>query len=143
MEQKLILKRSFVLTFLAIAALYLMMLPFDPVNAAPPEPTPSATTDIVTALHSYQTTDAGSSQPVGRLLKRATVTPDMEEQPIRALDTQTFYPIADTTVLEGYPSVNLGNTSDMWAGYDVCLNPDGEIARSLIRFDISGLRSPP
>jgi hypothetical protein len=139
MKQKLMVKRSFVFTFLAVAALHLVVLPFDTVHAAPPEPTPSAAADIVTALQSYQTTDAGSSQPMGCLLKEATVTPEMEEQPISALDARTFYSIADATVLEGYPSVNLGNTSDMWAGYDVCLNPDGEIARSLIRFDISSL----
>jgi hypothetical protein len=139
MKQKLMVKRSFVFTFLAVAALHLVVQPLDTVNAAPPEPTPSAAADIVTRLQSHQATDAGSPRPDGCLLEEATATPKREDQPISALDTRTFYPIADATVLEGYPNVNLGNTSDMWAGYDVCLNPDGEIARSLIRFDISSL----
>lgn len=44
-------------------------------------------------------------------------------------------PSADACVLEGYPNVNLGGTSDMWAGYDDdFLNPPGKIARSYIAF---------
>ena len=139
MKQKLMVKCSFVFTLLAIATLHLLLPPSDGVNAAPPEPTASAAANIVTTLQSYQATDAGSSQPDGCLLEEATVTPEREEQPISALDTRTLYPIADATVLEGYPNVNLGSTTDMWAGYDVCLDPDGEIARSLIRFDVSSL----
>lgn len=57
----------------------------------------------------------------------------------RPLAQQTFYSTADTCVLEGYPTANVGAVADMWAGYDDYLDPDGEIVRSLVAFDISGL----
>jgi hypothetical protein len=53
----------------------------------------------------------------------------------------TFYSVADSTILQGAPDLNVGYTSDMWAGYDDYLDPDGKIVRSLVRFDLSG--SPP
>ena len=46
-------------------------------------------------------------------------------------------PIADTTLLEGAPTVNTGSTIDMWVGYEHCGNVPNGIARSLIRFDTS------
>ena len=49
--------------------------------------------------------------------------------------------VADACVLQGYPTANFGDTIDMWAGYDDYLNPDGKIARSLIKFDISSVPS--
>lgn len=47
-----------------------------------------------------------------------------------------LYPAADATVLEGYPTSNLGSTTDMWVGYDHC-EDNGKTARSLLRFDLS------
>ncbi len=41
---------------------------------------------------------------------------------------------ADACVLEGYPTLNLGITADMWVGYDDFLNPPGKTARSYIAF---------
>jgi hypothetical protein len=55
------------------------------------------------------------------------------------LAQQTFYSTADACVLEGYPAANAGDTVDMWAGYDDYLDPDGEIVRSFVAFDIGGL----
>ncbi len=52
-----------------------------------------------------------------------------------------FYSVADTTVLQGYPGENFGYTSDMWAGYDDYLDPDGKIVRSLVQFDLAGIPS--
>ena len=46
---------------------------------------------------------------------------------------------ADACVLQGYPTTNLGSTTDMWAGYDDYLDPDGQIVRSLIKFDVSSV----
>ncbi|MEM3486607.1 MAG: hypothetical protein QXI12_13425, partial [Candidatus Methanomethyliaceae archaeon] len=43
-------------------------------------------------------------------------------------------PTADACVLEGYPTRNLGNTADMWVGYDDFLSPPGKIARAYIAF---------
>ncbi len=45
----------------------------------------------------------------------------------------------DATVLQGYPTDNTCNTTDMWAGYDDYLNPDGKIVRSLVKFDLSDI----
>ncbi|MCX7682095.1 MAG: DNRLRE domain-containing protein [Anaerolineae bacterium] len=53
--------------------------------------------------------------------------------------TTTFYAVADAMVLSGYPTTNYGGRADMWAGYDDWLNPDGKVARSLARFDLSAI----
>jgi predicted secreted protein len=50
-----------------------------------------------------------------------------------------FYSVADACVVQGYPTMNAGDTIDMWAGYDDYLEPDGKIVRSLIRFDLSAI----
>jgi hypothetical protein len=139
MEQKSTVKHSFISTLLIGITLCLLVLPFDNVKAGPPEPTSSPTTDIVTSLQPFQSPEAETCQSDSCLLKDATPPSEVDEHPISALDTRTFYAIADATVLQGYPSVNLGDTTDMWAGYDVCLSPYGKIARSLIRFDVSTL----
>jgi hypothetical protein len=55
------------------------------------------------------------------------------------LAQQTFYSTADACVLEGYPTANVGDTEDMLAGYDEYYEPNGEIVRSLVAFDIGGL----
>jgi hypothetical protein len=141
MEQKLMVKYSFISTLLAVIVLHLLGPPFDNVNASPPEPTPSSPTDVVTWLQPYQSSDAEPSQSDGCLLEKVPLSPEVGEHPINALDTRTFYAIQDATVLEGYPNVNLGSAADMLAGYDVCLDPYGEIARALVRFDIASLPS--
>jgi len=53
----------------------------------------------------------------------------------------TLYSAGDACVLQGYPTTNFGDTSDMWAGYDDYLSPDGKIVRSLIQFDVSAIPS--
>ena len=55
------------------------------------------------------------------------------------LPPTTFYTVKDTTILQGYPDHNFWNTGDMWAGYDTYLDPDGQIARSLVGFDLSAI----
>ncbi len=49
-----------------------------------------------------------------------------------------LYPVADATVLEGYPTSNFGSTTDMWVGYDHC-EVSGKVTRSLLRFDLSAI----
>jgi len=85
-------------------------------------------------------------QADGRLSLDAPPPSGMEGHSTSALDeqtfyTRTFYATADTTVLQGYHSGVFGSTLDMWAGYDDVLNLDGQIARSLIQFDIASLPS--
>jgi uncharacterized repeat protein (TIGR01451 family) len=53
--------------------------------------------------------------------------------------TEKFYAVADTTVLQGFPTTNFGSVVDMWVGYDHCIG--GEISRSLAQFDLSGIPS--
>ena len=48
---------------------------------------------------------------------------------------------ADAQILQGYPAVNYGKTNRMWAGYDTFLDPDGLIARSMVRFNLSTIPS--
>jgi hypothetical protein len=50
-------------------------------------------------------------------------------------------PLADTTVLSGYPTTNFGSVTDMWAGYDFDECSGGHTSRSLARFDTSSLPS--
>jgi hypothetical protein len=97
--------------------------------------------DITTKLQPYQTPVVAPFQSDGRLVEEAPLPSEGEQPPIGALAQQTFYAIADAAVLQGYPTLNFGNTTDMWAGYDESLEPDGKIARSLVKFDITGLPS--
>ncbi|MCK4315331.1 MAG: DNRLRE domain-containing protein, partial [Anaerolineae bacterium] len=53
----------------------------------------------------------------------------------------TFSSAGDACVMEGRATTNFGSTSDMWAGYDDYLSPDGKIVRSLIQFDVSAIPS--
>ena len=53
--------------------------------------------------------------------------------------TYTIPATADATILQGYPDLNAGDVGYMWVGYDTSLTPDGEVVRSLIRFDLTGI----
>jgi len=53
--------------------------------------------------------------------------------------TVTVYSMADSRILQGYSSSNYGSATDMWAGYDDYLSPDGQIVRSLVRFDTASI----
>jgi hypothetical protein len=107
-----------------------------PLSSTPPSPA----IDIRTRLQPYQKhDDVLTNQSDGRRFEVADVPTEPQEAPIGVLAQQTFSAVADATVLQGYPTLNFGDTSDMWAGYDDYLNPDGRIVRSLIRFDIASL----
>jgi hypothetical protein len=95
--------------------------------------------NIITKLQPGWTANAERNQFDGRLIEEAPSPSEVEESPASTVDQQTLYAIADAFVLEGYPTDNIGNTTDMWAGYDEFLDPYGEIARSLIQFDIASL----
>ncbi|MEA3338104.1 MAG: DNRLRE domain-containing protein [Chloroflexota bacterium] len=51
--------------------------------------------------------------------------------------TVTLTSVSDATILEGYPFLNFGEVIDIWVGYDDYSNPNGEIARGLVKFDLS------
>jgi hypothetical protein len=46
---------------------------------------------------------------------------------------------ADATIMQGRPTTNFGSTTDMWVGYDHCLNPEGMVSRSLLGFNFPGI----
>jgi photosystem II stability/assembly factor-like uncharacterized protein len=46
-------------------------------------------------------------------------------------------PMADTTILAGYPTTNFGGSADMWVGYDFDACSGGHTSRSLMQFDTS------
>jgi hypothetical protein len=50
-------------------------------------------------------------------------------------------PAADAQILQGYPTTNYRIASSMWVGYDDYLTPQGQTARSLVRFDLSAVPS--
>lgn len=52
---------------------------------------------------------------------------------------QTFLAGADADVLQGYPGASEGSATQIWAGYDDSLSPQGQIARGLVWFDIASL----
>ena len=106
-------------------------------NVGPPELTPSPAMNIITKLQGYQSLAVGRSQSDGRLLEEASLSSGAEEAPIGTLAQQTFYAVADATVLQGYPTENCGSTTDMWAGFDESLEPAGKIVRSLVKFNLS------
>ena len=141
LKQKWPIKYAFISTLLVAVTLCLLGLLFHGVKASPPELAPGPAVSIRTRLQSYRTPGAEQVSPDGCLLEEVSSPPEVEELPVPSQDQQTFYSTADACVLQGYSSTNLGSTSDMWAGYDQCLDPDGQISRSLIKFDISGLPS--
>jgi hypothetical protein len=85
------------------------------------------------SLAGEKTLISADAQPGGAAPEESTTSPAAD------LELVTLYSIADACVIQGYPSVNFGNNSDMWSGYDDSLDPDGEIVRSLIKFDIASL----
>jgi hypothetical protein len=58
-------------------------------------------------------------------------------QSVFVMPETTFTSVADTFVFQGYASMNQGSESEMWAGYDDYLDPDGKIVRSFVKFDLS------
>jgi hypothetical protein len=139
MDRKLSGKFSIAAAFLLVVAI--LTLPLQIIEAGLPKPTPGQTTNIITKLQSARTTNLETNQVDGRSIEQAPIPFEVEESPANRADQQTYYSIADATVLEGYPDLNFGATTDMWAGYDDSLDPHGQIARSLIKFDLASLTS--
>jgi hypothetical protein len=57
-----------------------------------------------------------------------------------ASGTDTSTPVADTEIIQGYPTSNCIDELEIHAGYDTYLNPDGRIVRGLVRFNLTGIR---
>ncbi len=137
--------------------------PYLSTSVTTPTPTPTATrtstpthtpTSQITATPTR--TPTRTSTPATPFRRRAslpliirpgasapTPTPTRTSTPTRtatpAPTTVTLTSIADTCVMEGYPTQNFGTTADMWVGYDDHLDPDGKIVRSQVRFNLAGI----
>jgi len=132
---------SSLLVFGLVMCLSLTVLSLYIVTADSPSPTTTRAPilDIKTWLQKYQTSPPTQPQPKGKVLEEYPPEPILSQQ--GALDSTTLDSTADACILEGYPTANFGSTSDMWAGYDDSLDPDGEIVRSLVMFDLSTIPS--
>lgn len=137
------------LVFGLVICLSLTALSLYIVTADSPSPTttPAPILDIKTWIEQLQTSPP--TQPLeGKELEEYLLALEHETIPLEptlsqqgALDSTTFDSTADACIFEGYPTMNLGSTQDMWAGYDELLDPDGEIVRSLVMFDLSTIPS--
>ena len=136
MNRMMLVKYAFVSALLVIFALCLL-LPFQKIDADSPEPSLRTRMNIVSKLQAGELAEDELNQFDGRLIDVAPSPSEVEKSPASTADQQTLDAIADTTVLEGYPTVNFGNATDMWAGYDEYLDPHGQIARSLVKFNIT------
>jgi hypothetical protein len=71
---------------------------------------------------------------VSHATEKPTPTPTATPAP-----PSKVYSVADACILQGYPTMNFGDTTDMGAGYDDYMDPDGRIVRSLVRFNLSAI----
>jgi len=121
-----------------VICLSLALLPFHRANADPPTPlaTHPPTLNTRTRMQKYPTSLL--TEPFeGRMSEEAPLEPTLLQY--GSLASTTFDSIADACVLEGRPTTNYGSTVDMLAGYDDSQDPDGEIARSLVKFDLASI----
>jgi hypothetical protein len=81
------------------------------------------------------------SLPGGFAVKQAVIHSGEALLPLVVAEQPPVIP-ADATILQGYPASNYGHTSDMWTGFDHC-ETDGQVARSLLRFDLSAFGAGP
>jgi hypothetical protein len=134
---------KYISLFTVLVAVAVALFPpgllFGNAYAGPPNPTPSPAVDIETKLRPYQTPGVEAAPSNGRTSEVAPLPSSAEKPPISVQAQQTLYSVADACVLQGYPTQNLGDTTDMWAGYDDGLQPNGQIARALARFDMASL----
>jgi len=104
-----------------------------------PEPAVRRARDVRRNPELRQDPDTADSRQV--LRERIQSAPEVAEHPAGQAGDQVLYSIADADVLKGYPSEKSGSYVEMWAGYDESLDPHGEVARSLVKFDIASLPS--
>jgi hypothetical protein len=81
----------------------------------------------------------GEETEDGRVFARANELAPSPSQTASTAGSMTFKPVADSDVVENYPDLNMGSTTEIWAGYDDRPDHMGGILRGLVKFDISGL----
>ena len=135
------LARVFGLILVIALVLFLPRAPLGEVYADPPSPTIPPGADIGTLIQLYAVRDLEPSlcNDCELSIDDSPQSPAGIEDSVGILATETFNSIADATVIQALPGNNFGNTSDMWAGYDVCHDPNQRIVRSLVKFNTSSL----
>ena len=141
---------SSLLVFGLVMCLSLTVLSLYIVTADSPSPTATRPPilDIKSLIQQYQTSPPTQPPLEGKVLEEYPLAPGRKTISLEptllqrgSLASTTLYSTADACILEGYPTLNAGDTGDMWAGYDDSLDPDGEIIRSLVMFDLSTIPS--
>jgi hypothetical protein len=113
-----------------VTCLSLTLLPLHSANADLPTPTATRppTSDIKTWIKQYQTSPPIQPPLKGEVLeecplalghKTISLEPTLLQHEL--MGSRTFYSTADACILQGYPTLNVGDTVDMWAGYDTYL----------------------
>ena len=134
---------KYVLPVVAFAAiLFLVVLPYFDAGASPPLPADT----ILEAVGRLYPAQSDPDNPLpGSTFEIIKISDDQPAIGFPAITdgSQNFASIADTTVIQGYPTFNAGGTSDMIAGFDPPppLSEDMQQLMALVRFDISGLPS--
>ncbi len=91
-------------------------------------------TQFYTLKATFATDQASTQTPTPTATPMPTVPPT---PPLSGSVTLTS--VADAVVFEGFPTANIGTSSDMWVGYDDSLDPDGKIVRSVVKFNLSSV----
>ena len=137
-------RASSLLLFSMALGVFLSFALLPPYGANADLSTPTATRvpipDIKTWIQQYQASPPVQPPARDQVFEEHALAPGHETMFLEPtllqpgpLASTTLYSTADACVLQGYPDVNAGSTSDMWAGYDTYLDPHGEIVRSLSR----------
>lgn len=132
MKRQLAIKGLLALVVSVAALLCFVLQPFGSVNADPPVATPTPEK----AWLQFDVETLGENPPV---LEHDASMSEVESTCISATAQEIFYSIADTEIREGYPTTNYGSSTKMRCGYDDYYDPDGQMMRCLIKFDISSL----
>jgi hypothetical protein len=117
-------------------------------NADPLTPTATRAPplDIKTWIQQHQTSPPAQPPLEGKVLEEyplgldpKTISPEPTFLQHGSPAVKTLYSTADACILSGYPTLNAGDTVDMWAGYDIAY--DAKIVRSLVKFNLSTIPS--
>ena len=94
----------------------------------PLEPTPPIVPEK--RIEKELATDAGSALQGNMLAETA---------PARTNQSFEASSVTDAEIIQGYPTAGCGNELTMRVGYDDYLDPDGQIVRGLVKFDLAGI----